>query len=245
MQRLKDKTVIVTGAAGGIGAAVTERCLNEGAVVLACDIDESGLTKVAEQISSSKLTTFRLDVSSYHDVAAFFEQLTTIHPESSCLVNNAGVYLGCSILDYSPEEMHKVMAVNINGAIYCCQLFARMVLARHGSGAIVNMSSVAGQEGSSDALYGLSKAALIGLTKSCAMNFAPHIRVNAVAPSLVETGLLKTVPDWRIAEYRQAELLKTPVLPEDVAATVAFLLADESRNYTGAVLDINNGCYRR
>jgi 3-oxoacyl-[acyl-carrier protein] reductase len=77
------------------------------------------------------------------------------------------------------------------------------------------------------------------------LNFAPHIRVNAIAPALVSTSLLDKVSQQRVADYRQGELLKDPILPEDVADTVAFLLSEQSRCYTGAVFDINNGHYRR
>jgi 3-oxoacyl-[acyl-carrier protein] reductase len=77
------------------------------------------------------------------------------------------------------------------------------------------------------------------------MNFAPDIRVNAVAPGIVETNMIKTIPKWRVQEYRENELIKTPIFPEDVANTVAFLLSNESRNYTGSVFDLNNGCYLR
>ena len=77
------------------------------------------------------------------------------------------------------------------------------------------------------------------------MNFTPNIRVNAIAPGLVETDMIKAIPEWRIREYRENELIKTSILPEDVANTVAFLLSDEARNYTGAIFDLNNGCYMR
>ena len=110
---------------------------------------------------------------------------------------------------------------------------------------IVNMSSVSGIEGSSDAIYGLSKAAILGLTKSCAMNFSPYIRVNAVAPTMVNTPMMGVIPDWRKEEYLSHELIHTPVMPEDVADTVVFLLSDKSKHYTGATFDINNGGYLR
>ena len=107
------------------------------------------------------------------------------------------------------------------------------------------MSSVSGMEGSSDAIYGLSKAAILGLTKSCAMNFSPYIRVNAVAPTMVNTPMMGTIPDWRKEEYLSHQLINTPVLPKDVADTVVFLLSDKAKHYTGATFDINNGGYLR
>ena len=109
----------------------------------------------------------------------------------------------------------------------------------------MNLSSVSGQEGSSDAIYGSSKAAILGLTKSCVMNFSPYIRVNAVAPTIVNTSMMDTIPEWRKKEYLSHQLIDTPVLPEDVADTVVFLLSDKTRHYTGATFDINNGSYLR
>jgi 3-oxoacyl-[acyl-carrier protein] reductase len=235
------KSVIVTGAANGIGKAITYRCLEEGFRVLACDIHEAGLATLREE---KNVSTFKVDVSNYGQVKALFEQLAK-EEEPSYLVNNAGINLAKNILDYTEEEILRVTAINYFGAVYFSQQFAKQVLALPRKSVIVNISSVSGQEGSSDAVYGSSKAALIGLTRSCAMNFAPWIRVNAIAPGLVSTDLIRKVPASRIQEYRSAELIKEPILPEDVANTVAFLLSPQSGHYTGAIFDINNGQYRR
>jgi len=88
---------------------------------------------------------------------------------------------------------------------------------------------------------GAGKAALVGLTKSCALKFSPHIRVNAVAPGIVETDLFANIPEEAIQRYRNAELVKKPLRPEDVANTVSFLLSEAGRNYSGTVFDLNNG----
>ena len=245
MGKLDGKTIIITGAARGIGSAITIRCLQDGASVLGCDRDRLGLEKLQGKIQSEKLSTFQVDVTLYSEVEALYKQIAKDFPQTNCLVNNAGIYFGQNILDYTAEQIDKVISVNIKGAIYFSQLFGKYFSGQEGSNAIVNISSVSGHEGSSDAIYGLSKAALFGLTKSCAMNFAPDIRVNAVAPGLVETNMIKAIPKWRVQQYRENELIKTPIFPEDVANTVAFLLSNESRNYTGSVFDINNGCYLR
>ncbi|MDT3427035.1 3-oxoacyl-[acyl-carrier protein] reductase [Paenibacillus forsythiae] len=175
----------------------------------------------------------------------FFEYMEREHPDADSLVNNAGIYLARSILDYQEDEIDKVMDINIKGAVYFSQLFGRRMLRNRQKGTIVNMSSVSGMEGSSDAIYGLTKAALLGLTKSCAMNFSPYIRVNAVAPTMVDTSMMEAIPDWRKKEYLSHQLIPEPVLPGDVAETVLFLLSDKSRHYTGATFDLNNGGYLR
>lgn len=245
MGKLDGKTIIITGAGSGIGSAIASRCLQDGAFVLGCDLDLTGLQKLQEKMQSRKLSVFQVDVTSYREVDAFFKQIAEELPQTDSLVNNAGIYFGQNILDYTAEQIDRVISVNIKGAVYFSQLFGKYFLDKSVPKVIVNISSVSGHEGSSDAVYGLSKAAMLGLTKSCAMNFAPHIRVNAVAPGLVETNMIRNIPEWRLQEFREKELIKTPILPEDVANTVAFLLSDESRNYTGSVFDMNNGCYLR
>lgn len=238
-------TVIVTGAASGIGRAITKRCLKDGFTVHACDIDKEALQNLKAESPADRFFDQCINVANHDEVKAYFEYLSTTNIQPCYLVNNAGVYLGKNIFDYAPEEVTHVMSVNCLGAVYFSRYFASSLMNAKRHGVIVNMSSVAGEEGSSDAIYGLTKAALLGLTKSCAINFAPTIRVNAVAPALVSTSLIDKVPDWRQREYRAGELLKEPITPDDVADTVAFLLSDQSKRYTGAIFDINNGHYRR
>ncbi|MDP5274113.1 SDR family NAD(P)-dependent oxidoreductase [Chengkuizengella axinellae] len=248
MNELSNKTVIVTGAAGGLGEAITTKCLEQGAKVIACDLNNKQLKKLEKlkyRFYDDPLFVFPVDVSDYKDVKQFFSLLNMKFSSIDGLVNNAGIYLGKDLLDYTPDQMDKVINVNIKGATYFSQFFGELLLQRKDKGCIVNISSVAGQEGSTDAIYGLSKAALIGLTKSCALNFSPNIRVNAVTPGLVETRMMEDIPEWRVNEYREKELLNDRLQPQDVANTVAFLLSDAARNYSGSVFDINNGCYMR
>jgi len=245
---LKHKKVIVTGAASGIGKEIVKQCLQEGAAVLACDIHESFLQHLKESVDEheqNRLYTYQLDVSKYEEVARFFAYVEEEHSDVDSLVNNAGIYLAKNILDYQEHEIDKVLDINVKGYIYFSQRFGKKMIQSQRKGVIVNMSSVSGLEGSSDAIYGLSKAAILGLTKSCAMNFAPYLRVNAVAPTMVSTPMMETIPDWRKKEYLSHQLIDTPVLPEDVADTVVFLLSDKSKHYTGATFDINNGGYLR
>lgn len=239
------KNIIITGAAQGIGQAVAKKLVSENYTVFACDIDSENLNILSEELPQLSFLPFRLDISNYNEVEVFFKKIKADKISINYLLNNAGIYLGKKITEYSREEIDKVTDINIKGAVYFSKFFGQLLLEQKSSGAIINMASVAGQEGSSDAIYGLTKSALIGLTKSCAMNFAPYIRVNAIAPTLVETKLIEKVPKWRVDEYRNHELIKEPVLPEDIAETVSFLLSNASRHYTGAVFDINNGHYLR
>ncbi|MCM3784549.1 SDR family oxidoreductase [Neobacillus mesonae] len=245
---MKDIKVIVTGAASGIGKEVVKQCLIKGAEVIACDIDEESLFNLKQSMPepyNKRLFTYSVDVSSYEQVSRFFEYIEHKHIEVNALVNNAGIYLAKNIMDYDTEEIDRVLNINVKGCIYFSQLFGKKLYKNKHHGVIVNLSSVSGHEGSSDAIYGLSKAAILGLTKSCAMNFSPYIRVNAVAPTMVGTPMMDSIPEWRKKEYLSHQLIQTPVLPEDVADTVIFLLSDKSKHYTGATFDINNGGYLR
>ncbi|GIO25199.1 SDR family NAD(P)-dependent oxidoreductase [Oceanobacillus sp. J11TS1] len=243
---LQNRKIIVTGAAAGIGKEVVQQCIKEGATVIACDINQEGLDDLKQTINHrNRLFIYRLDVSSYEAVSAFFHYLEKEHPRLDGLVNNAGIYLAKNIADYQVDEINKVLDVNVKGGIYFSQMFGEKLLQAKYSGVIVNMSSVAGMEGSSDAIYGASKAAILGLTKSCAMNFSPYIRVNTVAPTMVDTSMMEIIPSWRREEYLNNELIDTPVTAKDVAETVVFLLSDKSKHYTGATFDLNNGGYLR
>ncbi|SDF80085.1 3-oxoacyl-[acyl-carrier protein] reductase [Fontibacillus panacisegetis] len=242
---LKNMKIIVTGAASGIGMEVALHCLREGAKVVACDMNDGSLNSLKQTVGSDNLYTYKLDVSDYNEVVSLFTYIEQEHPDVNGLVNNAGIYLGKNLLDYKVDEIDKVLDINVKGYVYLSQLFGEFIIRRNNLGVIVNMSSVSGIEGSSDAIYGLTKAGILGLTKSCAMNFSPHIRVNAVAPTIVETSMMDNIPKWRIEEYTNHQLIKQPLLPEDVAHTVIFLLSEKSKHYTGATFDINNGCYLR
>ncbi|MFC7686340.1 SDR family NAD(P)-dependent oxidoreductase [Ureibacillus sp. GCM10028918] len=243
---LKNRKVIITGAASGIGKEIVKQCLHEGASVIACDINENALNELKRSMDDHQvLHTYQLDVCKYEEVVKFFGYVETAHSDVDSLVNNAGIYLAKNILDYEAEEIDRVLDINVKGFIYFSQMFGKKLLQSQRKGVIVNMSSVSGIEGSSDAIYGSSKAAILGLTKSSAMNFSPYIRVNAVAPTMVNTPMMNAIPDWRKEEYLNHQLIDTPVMPEDVADTVIFLLSDKSKHYTGATFDINNGGYLR
>lgn len=232
---------IITGAANGIGRAVASKFLKEGTEIFACDMDEEGLKLLKNEFPAAH--TYCFDIANHDSVKDFFREVE--NEECNWLVNNAGVYPGRNIFDYSPEDILRLVLVNNIAAVYFTQFFAKPIMDKRSGGAIVNISSVSGQHGSSDAVYGMTKAALLGLTKSTAQNFAPFIRVNAVAPGLVETGILDNIPRERYRQLRGKELLSVPTYPDDVAETVSFLLSDKARNMTGMTIDINNGQYLR
>jgi 3-oxoacyl-[acyl-carrier protein] reductase len=232
------QSVIVTGAGKGLGKAITKQLLDDGWHVIAVDREQELLRSLTTEFGGG-IEGVQIDVTDHSAIEQFFSS----HPADLSLhglVNNAGILLGKNVLDYSPEEITRVIDVNLKGAIYFSKFFARALLERKADGCIVNMSS-SSIYGGSDAVYSSTKAALVGLTKSCALKFSPHIRVNAVAPGIVETDLFANISPEVIQRYRHAELVKKPLRPEDVAKTVGFLMSEAGRNYTGAVFDLNNG----
>lgn len=239
---LNNKSVIVTGAAKGIGRAIVESCLAAGAEVWAIDCNKEALQELNQNLDIEALKTEVLDIT---DEAAVKELMSHVFSSNDIwgLVNNAGIYKGKKLANYTVEEMRLVLEVNVMGAMLLSQQFAQHKKNR--AGVIVNLSSVSGQDHSSDTVYGVSKAALLGLTKSCAVDFSPYLRVNAVCPGVVLTDMMKDIPTEKLAEYRKNELLDEVVTAEDVANTVEFLLSNAGAHYTGATFDLNNGGYRR
>jgi 3-oxoacyl-[acyl-carrier protein] reductase len=234
---------MVTGAAHGIGRATARALIAAGYAVIGCDVDEAGLASAAQELGQGFLG-LRADISSPTDIDALYDAPAVRSANLRHLVNNAGIYLARKLADYTPEATERVMRVNVMGPAWMAQRFVRQAPPGF-QGSIVNVASVCAFDGSSDPLYGAAKSALIGLSKCLAIELAPHIRVNAVAPGVVETEMMKHIPPSRLTAYRERELLDEPISACAVADSVLFLISSKARHYTGAVLDINNGGYLR
>lgn len=235
------KKIIITGAASGIGFSLVKTFVREGYGIIAVDMDEE---RLAELPKSDLIQPECLSVTNHEKIQCLFESLKE-DDQLFGLVNNAGIYYGKSLLDYSETEIDQLLSVNIKGATYFSKYFIQHLQDVESKGKIINLSSISGQEGSSDALYGLSKAALLGLTKSLALRFSEHVLVNAIAPTMVETEMMSSIPDWRKQEYYQHHLIKEPLRPEVIAETALFLMSANGDHYTGATFDLNNGGYLR
>ncbi|MCK4635790.1 MAG: SDR family oxidoreductase [Candidatus Moranbacteria bacterium] len=245
MINLENKKVIITGAAAGIGRATAVKCVEHGADVLVIDINENGLVKLQKELGEDKVKIFNFDISDLGKIKDFFVQLRKDDIKIDCLVNNAGIYLGKSVLDYSDEDIAKVMAINLIAPIYFSKEFARDKMNGKKQGVIVNIASVSGEAGTSESVYGATKGGLLGLTKSNAIDFSPYVRVNAVAPSVTKTALVKNIPEERLKMHEKHNLIKEWIEPEDIGNAVLFLLSDVSGHCTGMTLDVNNGRYLR
>ncbi|WP_341523364.1 SDR family oxidoreductase [Pseudomonas sp. G.S.17] len=240
------KKVVITGAANGIGRAAAMACLAEDFYVIAADKDVAGLESLLAEAGSDRLEVIGADFADLSTLKTFIPQLYARHESLSGLVNNAGIYHGQSVFDYSDAQIDEMYTVNLKSLIYLSRDFARREMSSGGTCSIVNVTSVAGEVGSLDALYGATKAGVIGLTKANAWNFAPSIRVNAVSPALVRnTSIFNRIPEHRRREYERQEILKEPIQPSGVADVIVFLLGEKSRHLTGQVIAVDNGAYPR
>ncbi len=231
--------IILTGAAGGIGRAIVDSCIKTGYSIAAVDKSSASIESLARQYPSEQLRAYVCDLADPASLESLFKgELSSWDP--TALINNAGIYPALNLDEYSFEDALEVFKVNVVSAGIISQRFARVCA---GQGSIVNISSVVAHTGSLDVFYAASKSALVGLTKSLALTLAPEIRVNAVAPGIVDTPMMKKIAPDRLTKYRARELLSYPVSAQDVAATVGFLLSEAARNYTGAVFDVNNGLH--
>ncbi len=241
MRGLRDKRVLITGGAGGIGTATAARFLEEGARVVALDRDEAALERLQGELAGLS-GTIQADVSDPDDVVWAFEELDCLMGGLDVLINNAGVSRRHRLLDISPQAWRQVMAVNLDGAFWVAQQAARRMLAGSG-GVILNMGSTNGLTGYHYyADYNASKAGVIELTRSMALELAPRVRVNAVCPGFILTPM-------QAAEYspdmQRAFASKLPLdrlgRPEDVAALFAFLASDDAGFITGQHVVLDGG----
>lgn len=244
--KLKSKIALVTGAARGIGLAIAERFVAEGATVVICDVlDEEGRA-AAHKLASTYL---HCDVSRASDVRAAIAAVVKKHGRLDILVNNAAISIVKDFLDVTEEDYDRVVGINLKGSFLMTQAAARQMVdqvkAGHAPGAIVNMSSV------NDTLaietiapYTMSKGGVKQLTAVAAISLAPHgIRVNGIGPGSIMTDMLKGV--MHDDASRRRIMSRTPMgrvgLPEEMAAIAAFLASDEASYVTGQIIYADGG----
>ncbi len=241
MRGLQDKRVLITGGASGIGRATAIRFLEEGARVVVLDLDERGCQHLRQELPG--LTgTIVADVSDAESVAKAFGELDELCQGLDILINNAGISLRHDFLDITPQEWLQVINVNLNGVFYVAQQAARRMVAGDG-GVIINMGSTNGIMGYPYyADYNASKAGVIELTRSMALELAPAVRVIAVCPGYVLTPMQEAEYTPEMIDAVNSKIpLKRHAKPEEVAALFAFLASAEAPYITGHPYLIDGG----
>jgi meso-butanediol dehydrogenase/(S,S)-butanediol dehydrogenase/diacetyl reductase len=239
MRGLKGKRVLVTGGASGIGAATAARFLEEGAAVVVLDRDANGRKQIKAQLP--KLAGIvDADVSNLKQVETAFAEAVGTMGGVDVLINNAGISIRHNFLDITPEEWDKVMAVNLTGVFYMAQTAAKYMW-QQGSGAILQTASTNGLVGQPYyADYNATKAGVIELTKSMALELAPKVRVCAVAPGYVLTPMQRAEYTDEMLEVVNSKIpLRRHAQPEEIAALFAFLASDDAAYMTGHVYTID------
>lgn len=230
------RTIVITGGSRGIGAAAVRRFTAEEDRVYFLYEKEDALAQAVAQETGA--TAIRCDVADEEQVEQAFSQI----PQVDVLINNAGIVEYNPINWTEPQRFRRVMDVNVTGTFLCARAVLPKMLEKH-AGVILNTSSMWGLVGAScEAAYSASKAAVIGLTKALAKELGPSgIRVNAVAPGVIVTDMVKNVAPETMEELRQETPLEKLGRPEDVANALWFLASDSAAFVTGEVMNVSGG----
>ncbi len=244
---LTNHTVIVTGAAGAIGAAICERCAAAGARVAVADLDFDAAAATAsslnERIAGQLCRPVPMDVTDPASVEEAVRQVRDWTGEIEVLVNNAGIAGPAAPLwDQTYENWRRVLSINLDGVFHCTRAVIGMMRKRK-YGRIVNIASIAGKEGNPNmTAYSASKAAVIGFTKSVAKEVAQQgICVNAVTPAVVKTKLLDQLTPEQVAYMTDRIPMRRTGQPEEIAAVVHFLSSPDCSFVTGQIYDASGG----
>jgi 3-oxoacyl-[acyl-carrier protein] reductase len=241
------RIALATGASGGIGGAIALRLAQEGYFVLVhFNGNEAGARAICEKISQaggeSRMVQFALTEADKAETKLDEIMAEMPDAEFSVLVNNAGIHKDCLLGLMSNESFDDVMKVNTYGPFFLMRWAVRRMI-RQRRGNIVNISSLAGQTGNpGQANYAASKAALIAMTKSLAMEVAGRgIRVNAVAPGLIESAMIEGVP--QLEDFKKRIPMGRFGQPEEISGVVAFLCSSDASYITGQTISVNGGLF--
>jgi 3-oxoacyl-[acyl-carrier protein] reductase len=237
------RTLLLTGAAGGIGRGIAQEFLAAGANVVLADLNEKGVARLAEaiEVDGARIEAVKLQASNPEDVEHAIERCLERFGRLDYLVTAAAIFEDHPFETMTDEQWHRTISANLDSVFYACR---RAVPAMSDGGAIVNLASEAAHTGGSPmhAHYGATKAGVLAFTKTIARELAPRIRVNAVSPGTIDTpmvsrwlqdrpGYVDTIPMRRLGT------------PRDVAQAVAFLCSNAAGYITGTTIHVNGGSY--
>lgn len=241
MRRLEGRRVVITGGTSGIGEATSRRFVEEGARVVALAYGEDEVASAPSRLPGL-VAALRTDVAEHELVADVFAQVDELLGGVDVLIANAGVSIRRPVLEIEPEDWRRVLAVNLDGVFWCAQQAARRMVAGDG-GVILMTASTNGLVGHPFyADYNASKAGVILLARTMALELAPRVRVNAVCPGYVLTPMQEAeyTPEM-LAEVDAKIPLGRHARPEELAGLFAFLASDEGAYLTGAVIPMDGG----
>lgn len=243
MRGLQGKVALVTGAGRGMGKAIAERLVAEGARVAVTDIDETSAVRTAAALDGA--AGFRLDITDADEVNRRIDEIVAALGPIDALVNNAGWDRLAPFLDTDEDLWERLIDINLRGPIRMTKAVLPQMVERQ-SGRIVNISSDAGRVGSTgEAVYSACKAGIIGFGKTVAREVARYgITINAICPGPTDTALLEDVAQGNekvIESLKRAIPMRRIGLPEDIAGAVAFMVSDDAGFITGQTLSVSGG----
>ena len=243
MSSLKNKNIIVTGASGGIGNSIVEKLYEQGVNVLATGTKLEKLEELKEKFNNIKILKF--DISQHVKIEEFINEATEkLGGSLDGMINNAGITKDNLTIRMSLEEWTKVIDINLTATFLMCKYSIKKML-KNKSGKIVNITSVVGHTGNAgQANYTASKAGIVAMSKSLAIEYAKkNINVNCISPGFIST----TMTDQINEKYKEAIIAKIPSnklgKPEDIANAVTFLSSDQSDYINGETIHVNGGMY--
>ncbi|MBA3540002.1 MAG: glucose 1-dehydrogenase [Deltaproteobacteria bacterium] len=244
--QLDDKVIVITGASRGIGEAMARAAIDAGAKVVVASRKQADLDRVASSLPADRVLAVACHTGKAEDVDAMMARAVERFGRVDGIVNNAATnpYFG-PLIDTPEAAIDKTIEVNLRGYLYCARAFTRHARARDGGGSIVNVASVAGiRAAPMQGIYGMTKAAVISMTQTLAFELgSSKIRVNAIAPGLVETKFAAAIVGNPM--LREHVVNRTPLgrhaQPSEIAGTAVYLLSDAASFTTGAVMVVDGG----
>lgn len=241
---LKDKLILITGASKGIGKAMAKLFATEGACLILVSRNLDALEELQRELPgcTSGHYIYQADVKDIASVKTVFDDLNAKKLTIDCIVNNAGIMKDATLQMVKPEMVKDIYETNVYGTIYPTQFALKSFLRKRG-GSVINLTSIIGTNGNlGQTIYGSSKTAVIGFTKSLSKELASlNVRVNAIAPGFIDTDMTKAMDTKFYEKNLQSIGMKRIGTPEDVAKVALFLASDLSSYVTGQVIGVDGG----